>query len=320
MAVNITIATFNANNLFARFRFMGKKEKDGAVRQWTAAELEAIAKEGWLTDATFFELNNPEERKITADAIKATKADVVALQEIECLETLRRFNSQYLDSAYQYQLLIDSHDPRFIDVAVLSKKPFSLGHLRTHQFEKDGSSYVFSRDCLEVDIDLGGGKVLPLFVNHLKSMMEGRAQTAKKRLRQAEGIVRILKARFNLSRDKFVVLGDMNDYMDPADPSPALNTLVGDGKLINAVERLPVEERWTHFWNKDNNNAPEYRQLDYIFLSSALAKANPQALPKIERRGMPKRATRYDGPRFDGVGLDDPKASDHCPVSITITV
>lgn len=45
--------------------------------------------------------------------------------------------------------------------------------------------------------------------------------------------------------------------------------------------------------------------------------ANP-GIPEVIRNGQPLRATRYTGPRFPGVGQDNPKASDHCPVVFEI--
>ena len=87
-------------------------------------------------------------------------------------------------------------NPRFIDVAVLSKYPFA--YIRTYQFDRtpNNRSYVFSRDCLEVGIELPG-LVLPIFVNHFKSMMEGRKQTMGRRKLQAERVLQILNTRFN---------------------------------------------------------------------------------------------------------------------------
>lgn len=91
--------------------------------------------------------------------------------------------------------------------------------------------------------------------------------------------------------------------------------------MVNIVDRLPEEERWTHFFKgrKQCQHPPAYRQLDYLLLSKSLADANGNA-PYIERRGMPKRADRYKGPRFPGIGVDRPKASDHCPVVMELTV
>lgn len=78
---------------------------------------------------------------------------------------------------------------------------------------------------------------------------------------------------------------------------------------MNVVNRLPTADRWTHFWAGGN----EYRQLDYILLSKDLADASPGP-PTVVRNGLPYQAERYAGPRFDEVGQDTPKASDHCPV------
>jgi hypothetical protein len=35
---------------------------------------------------------------------------------------------------------------------------------------------------------------------------------------------------------------------------------------------------------------------------------------------MPKRAVKYAGPRFVGVGKDNPKASDHCPMVVELNI
>lgn len=97
-----------------------------------------------------------------------------------------------------------------------------------------------------------------------------------------------------------------------------LEPLLGKDWLENIVQtRIPnPDERWTHYYDKGK----EYRQLDYILLSKALARApgNEDARPEIERRGLPRRAAKAGVRRFRGVGHDRPKASDHCPVVIEI--
>ncbi|GAH95819.1 unnamed protein product, partial [marine sediment metagenome] len=73
-----------------------------------------------------FKINNPEERQFTANVIGDLDADILALQEVENLDILKRFNSNYLykrfkkNKRYKYYGLIDGNDPRFIDVAVFS--------------------------------------------------------------------------------------------------------------------------------------------------------------------------------------------------------
>ena len=63
-----------------------------------------------------------------------------------------------------------------------------------------------------------------------------------------------------------------------------------------------------------------YNQLDYLMLSRHLSTlpANTSTQPFVLRKGLPLRATRYKGARFDKVGQDRPKASDHCPVYMDV--
>jgi hypothetical protein len=140
------IATFNAENLFARFKFKGKRvKKPGGgfeVRPYTDIELREVVDEGWDVDATKSTEFSEDDRRITASAIRETNADVIGLEEIESLDTLKRFTSQRLGGAgYTYKLLIDGNDPRLIDVAVLSRFPFA--YIRTHQFERTASNTSF---------------------------------------------------------------------------------------------------------------------------------------------------------------------------------
>jgi endonuclease/exonuclease/phosphatase family metal-dependent hydrolase len=51
-------------------------------------------------------INDETSKKLTGEAIKATRADVIALQEVESLAALKRFRSIYLggtrDSRMQF--------------------------------------------------------------------------------------------------------------------------------------------------------------------------------------------------------------------------
>lgn len=304
-ARRVRIATFNCENLFLRFKF---KER------FTKKQIESFVRDGWDVNSTMARIRNEDEKRITGEAIEETQADIISLQEVENLDALKLFNRTYIRDRYPYQLLIDGNDPRRIDVAVLSRHPFAC--IKTHQFDKASAtsrSFIFSRDCLEVQVDVDG-RPLPLFVNHFKSMIGGREETMERRRAQAERVVEILTESFGKrpGNEDFVVLGDLNDYS----PSRGLAPLLGQPWLENVVDRLAEAERWTHYWPAQK----EYRQLDYVLLPERLARRNRAAKPSIIREGQPRRAERYTGPRFRGVGENHPKASDHCPVAITLEV
>jgi len=297
--MSVRVATFNCENLFARYRFRAShapRREDGFTRN-------NLAYAGFSSD----------EKRITGAAIRETDADIICLQEVENLDVLDRFVSQYLNRmGYEHRVVIDGNDPRFIDVAVLSRFPFV--YLNTHRHERRASSNVsvFSRDCLEVDVNVRG-RTLSLYVNHFKSMMGGRGATRARRMEQARRVSAIVRGHWRplQYQGNFIVCGDLNDY--PQD-NTSLGSLLRNRQLVNVVNRLPVSERWTHFYAGGN----EYRQLDYLLVSRALAEENAGREPVIVRNGMPRRAARYTGARLRGVGENRPKASDHCPLAIDL--
>jgi endonuclease/exonuclease/phosphatase family metal-dependent hydrolase len=306
MPATVRIATFNCENLFARYNFRSR------------GKLSTISKRGWDVNETKFTVLNKNEKKLTGEAIKKTKADIIALQEVENIEVLRRFRTDHLGGfrKYPHVMLVDGNDPRHIDVAVLSRYP--IVHARSYQHVKKSGAraFTFSRDCLEADVSVNGS-VVTLFVNHFKSMMGGRAETRGRRVIQSTAVKKLITERFGSSPGKhpFLVLGDFNDYLESdSQGKPGIDALVGWDQVKQVTDRLPADERWTHYYK----GGDAYRQLDYVLVSNSLSAKVKKV--EIERRGLPKRATRYAGPRFSGVGKDRPKSSDHCPLVVELEI
>ncbi len=325
----VTICTFNVENLFVRYKFAPLPP---GIKSRKAPQADVIKGFGYLPSVfSKYNLYKEEARVMTALALtqgSTSYPDICCLQEVESMQALRTFNDSYLKRQYPYSMLIDSHDPRLIDIGVLSKYPISK--VVSHMDEKDkGGHYLFSRDCLEVTFDING-KSLTLFVNHLKSKygktQEDKDKSDSRRKMQAKRVTEILSQRFPKTAYKtelFAVIGDFNDHPDSESVSP----LVGDSGLENVIERLPEKDRWTHWWSGKNLVG----QLDYILLSPALSDKS-SGKPEIERRGISAKrkksyfalpgeekgqAVDFTFERFDGV-TDEVDASDHCPVFLEL--
>jgi predicted extracellular nuclease len=215
------------------------------------------------------------------------------------------------------------------------------------RLEQKPTDTVFKRDCLELHFSVGG-KPFTLFVVHFKSMggwrdgMPGRDYTMPVRMAEAQAVRRIVTDAFGgqaqAARANWAICGDFNDYRErivvdgdkrngftfrhETETVSSLNVLLEDGFAINAVERLDPMQRWTLY----HSRGPQERhlcQLDYILLSPKLAQDNPSAKPDIIRHGQPFRVIAPEGQitdRFPRIGWDRPKASDHCPVAITLNL
>ncbi len=141
----LTLATFNAENLFLRYRFM--EQYPGGRKPRRTEETRDQDRWGFVPPyrTGMFRLFNEAQRKLTARDIRGdgTPPDILCLQEVESLLALREFNERYLGGHYPYALVINGRDFRQIDVGVLSRRTFR--HVVTNVDDRtpDGSGFIF---------------------------------------------------------------------------------------------------------------------------------------------------------------------------------
>ncbi len=205
---------------------------------------------------------------------------------------------------------------------------------------------IFKRDCLELDLRIGG-RPLTLYVVHFKSMGnsrepgDGRINTMAVRSAETAAVRRLIENRFgagHTATKNFAICGDMNDYQEKVvvsgnrrvghrfdhvrEATSALDVFSADGFAVNPVERRPELDRWT-LYHARGPQEQHLCQLDYIWLSPALAARNATTVPEIVRGGQPYRTPFPPGQeveRFPRTGWDRPKASDHCPVVMELSL
>lgn len=310
-----TLATFNANNFFLRYRFkdMFPGDRSGKSRISREARDEAteVASLGFIPGkakggkfSRDFVVWDTKRRELAARALKAPDdrlPDILCFQEVENLDAIRLFNERYLDEHYPYRLLIDGHDMRNIDVGLLSV--FPIEDVRTHVDERAGDEYLFSRDCLEVTLAIPRGRStarLTLFVNHLKSKLvireRGESDTSfharirashQRRRAQASRVTELMEARFRTTPDAlYAVVGDFNDTPF----SPWVQPLAASPQLTDVLRTHRGEDCWTYYWRAKGRVS----QIDYVLASPALARRVAREVragnvPHIERRGLAYR-------------------------------
>ena len=293
--MDVTIGTFNLNNLFSRYNFKGEitaiEDADTSVDSEIAYEFgpqdrfKIRTYKGRLVRA-----KDPTDTNRVAERVKAMNVDVLAVQEVEDIDTLKQFNREHLNGMYRFVLLVEGNDPRLIDVGLLSKLP--IGAITSWQsavHPDDPDRPVFGRDLLEVEIRNASRsrRLFTIFNNHLKSHfvdfredpVAGERSNSLRRTRQADMIAKIVKSRTR-PNSPFIVLGDMNDPPHSRDLRP----LLADAELglMNALAN-PVETRppkadtpppqsavWTHRF-KPSGQPAQYELYDQIWLSRSLA-------------------------------------------------
>ena len=323
--MELTITTFNVENMFNRYAFLDQPpERRGDYEKLIrAVGIVSIAdRQGSLLsyETTNFQRNN------TALAIEETSPDILAVQEVENLDTLRNFNAEFLNNEFQQIILIDGNDSRGINVGLMIRQgtPIEILNIRSNMDEPESGETVirrvggvaegvlFSRDCLEVDIQVQDSeKVLTFLVNHLKSQ-GGENKSIAKRKRQANRVAELAKTA--LEQDKYpIVIGDLNTDAQRNKKDDSLDKLLELKSLQDPFSDLPLDENWTHFFESGKSVS----RLDYILLDARLTVKSTQ----IVRKGLSTKARKfYSGERYPTIGPANTEASDHCPTSISIEV
>jgi endonuclease/exonuclease/phosphatase family metal-dependent hydrolase len=304
--MRVSVGTFNLNNLFSRFDFSADVStadaSDVNVEQRTAFSFD---------DPSGFKLRTYEgrlvkgksdaDRKLIAARIKRMDLDVLAVQEVEDIDTLRQFAREDLSGLYRHVVLIEGNDPRLIDVGLLSKLP--LGGVTSWQHTPDPGNPgqpVFSRDLLQVEVFSADRRqrLFTVFNNHLKSHFvpfnapdpaAEQIRGNELRRRQCEAAAAIIAAQTR-PNSSVIVVGDMNDPPD----SPFLAPLVSAAELklssglIDAQETRPgpgnpppPTSAWTERF-KPSGKPAVYTLMDQVWLSPPLASKKTAAF--IERR------------------------------------
>jgi len=247
--MDLTIGTFNLNNLFSRWNFQSEVPKGTRLEQvieFDSGDQRRLR----MFKGRVVTAKDARDTEAVADRIKMMDLDVLAVQEAENIEALRTFNRESLGGMYPHVILVEGNDPRLIDVGFLSR--FPVGQVVSHQTEPDPErpfKPLFGRDLLRVDVLTPNRdrRLLTLFNNHMKSnfvdSLEHRTPEARaaqrvrnneRRSRQARATKNIIEAETR-PNSKYLVLGDMNDDPDSEHLAPLVQSNL---KLVDALAQV----------------------------------------------------------------------------------
>ncbi len=281
-------------------------------------EITARGRADWVGSLELIDEPISEEAvRNTARVISDLQADVLGIIEAEHRPGLYMFNTRIIPAVggipFHHVMLIDGNDDRGIDVALVSRKGYPIGLMRSHVDDRspDGS-LIFSRDCPEFMVSTPAGKAIVVLVNHFKSKGYGskKAADARRKL-QAIRVKEIYEGLVADGYDWVAVIGDLNDTPNSAPLQPLLaETNLKDAFVHEAFDDggYPGTFDRCHASNK----------IDYLLLSPAL-------FARVERGGVFRKGM-WPGVRpkrwevYDELRAPHDAASDHAAVWVDIAI
>src|ERR671917_647086 len=122
--MRLRVATFNVENLAARSSYGPRERPDTAPALSLFHFAEAEARDN--AERSIAVTLEDDKRELTALAIAETRADILALQEVDNLDVLHAFFANYVhrvsDLRYGHFKLVHGNDQRGIDVAFAMRK------------------------------------------------------------------------------------------------------------------------------------------------------------------------------------------------------
>ena len=187
-----------------------------------------------------------EKLNAVVSVIEGLSPDVIVFCEVENQAVLDDINAA-LGDIYPESHISEGNDPRSIDIAALSKYPFTnvVSHL-DETFVVEGTNapeYEFTRDLLEYHFEVGAQKVVLLGVHYKAKGTPTVPDNPDKRLAEAQR-TRAVADELTAADPSLgvLVLGDYNDLPD----SPPVDAVTGsDPVYVDAASFVPEADRWT---------------------------------------------------------------------------
>lgn len=193
-----------------------------------------------------------------ARGIIALNADVVLLEEVETQTSLDELQRRI--PGFGFSQLGEIGTAASVDVAVLSRHPITdvRRHRDQYIIRPDGSYTRFSRELLEVHLDVGGAEAI-VFAAHFRSKVD---DDPGRRIAEATASRDIVSGVAKATPGALVVFGgDLNDVPG----SDALNALEKDGALLRVASDRPDSETWTYVYSGQR------QAIDHLYLAPAPA-------------------------------------------------
>lgn len=246
----------------------------------------------------------------TAQVVHDMGADILGVVEAESRIALQRFNVDLLrpisDRIYGHIMLIDGNDDRGIDVGIMTHGDHPIERIVSHVDDADLAGPVFGRDCPEYTVSLPSGGSLLVMVNHFKSKGYGAAgDSNRRRLRQAQRVAEIYRARRAEGVEHIVILGDLNDTPDSAPLAPLLVGAPGAPTDLKDIAAHPSFDDGG--WPGTYTTGRAGNKIDYLLCSPAVFDAVTAS--GVFRKGVWTASGRWE--MYPTLVREQDAASDH---------
>lgn len=267
---------------------------------------------GWLE----LRRQSPTELAVrhTAQVVADLAPDVIGVVEAEDRTALGHFAHDLVRplSGWEFRqvMLVDGNDARGIDVGLLTREGYPIRRITSHVDDTVEGARVFSRDCPEYELELPGGHLLVVMVNHFKSKGFGSQATSNRsRARQAARVRELYDARLASGDELVVVLGDLNDTPD----SEPLAPLLADGGPRDVSTHETFDDGG---WPGTYTTGRAGNKIDYLLCSPAVFAAITAA--GVHRKGVWTASGRWE--TYPTLTKEIHAASDHHALWVDVDV
>ncbi len=220
-----------------------------------------------------------------AAGIQRLQSDIVLLQELESQASMDALMDELEDEGYSVTVLGETYEAASLDVAVLSRGRLigQRSHYDKQLPRESGGSTTFSREFLEVHLEIAGHRVI-VFNAHFKAKTR---DDPERRLAEATAARYISESVASSYPEALVILGgDLNDTPN----SRPIRALEGDGGYLRVAEELGTGAATYTFQGEpqaiDHLYLVETPGGVYIPRSAAVIRSNQRGLAGSDHAGL----------------------------------